>query len=131
MQGALTSLLLADSGIAAVLSNRINWGRAPQKVLAKPYAVMQKISGLPDYHMRAPSGLVTSRIQFDVYSNTYETARSAADALIKLLSGFTGTVSGTKFQGVFLDGDRDLTAGDAGDVNILFRISLDFIFWHN
>ncbi|SDP92492.1 Protein of unknown function [Phyllobacterium sp. YR620] len=124
-------LLLANAGVSAALSNRINWGRKPQSDLGLPYAVLQKISGLPDIHMRAPSGLITSRIQVDIYSETYTAMLAAYRAILALLSGYSGTVSGTNFQGVFLDADRDLPAADAGEVNNLFRKSLDFIIWHD
>jgi hypothetical protein len=131
MEAALIALLLADPGVTAALSTRINWGRKPQDVTVKPYAVLQKISGLPDYTMRAPSGLISSRIQIDFYGDTYTSTRKAANAVTALLSGYSGTVSGKLFQGVFQDSDRDLPAADAGDTTTLFRTSIDFIIWHD
>lgn len=131
MEEALIALMLANAGVSTVLSTRIYWGRKPQADPAKPYAVLQKISGVPDVHMRGTSGLIESRVQVDVYGDTYTSALAAHGAIVSLLCGYSGTVSQTNFQGIFLDADRDLPAADAGEVSILFRKSLDFIIWHD
>jgi hypothetical protein len=131
MEEALIGLLLANAGVSTALSTRVYWGRKPQADPAKPYAVLQKVGGLPDVHMRAPSGLISSRVQIDVYGDTYTSMLAAYRAVVSLLSGYSGTVSAKQFQGIFLDADRDLPAADAGEVSILFRKSLDFIIWHD
>lgn len=130
MEEALVDLLLADAGVAAALANRIWWARAPQGTPARPYCVLRVISGVPDHHMGAPSGLVRSRIQADVYGETYAQAKTAARATKAAIDGYRGLAGARTFQGAFIDGERDLPdEDDAGEH--LFAVSFDFILWHD
>lgn len=119
MEEAMTALL------ASVAGGRRYWVRAPQTA-ARPFVVLQRISGVPDYHFQGPSGLVASRVQIDSYADTYSSAKATARAIKTLLSGY----SGGDIQAVFIDGERDLPAVDAGDVTNLFRTSLDILVHH-
>ncbi len=116
MEETLTGLL---SGVAG---GRRFWGRAPQTT-ARPFVVLTRIDGARDYHMRGPSGYVASRVQIDCYGDTYGAAKTAARAVIDALSGH----SGQAIQGIFIDSERDLPATDAGEVNHLFRTSVDIM----
>lgn len=120
MEEALTALL------ASVAGGRRYWVRKPQTDPARPYIVMQRIGGLPDYHMQGPSGYVASRVQIDVYADTFTSAHSTADQVVGLLSGYRDG----DIRGVFVDGLRDLPASDAGEVSHLFRVSIDVIVHH-
>jgi hypothetical protein len=119
MEEALTALL---SGVAG---GRRFWLRAPQGT-AFPYVVMQRISGVRDYTMNAPSGYVASRVQFDVYAESYGTVKFTARALVDALSGHKGGA----IQGVFIDSERDLPASDTGEVSHLYRVSIDAQIHH-
>lgn len=126
MEEQLVALLLNAAGVSALVSEEsIQWGRSPQGT-PPPYIVLQRIDGLRDYHMAGASGYVASRVQIDVYSEKYTTTKKAARAVIVALSGYRGGI----FQGIFLDGERDLPAADAGEVTNLFRASLDFMVHH-
>jgi hypothetical protein len=125
MEEQLVALLLNAAGATSLLSDRIHWGTAPQGTLA-PYAVLQRIDGARDYHMQGASGYVASRVQIDIYGEKYTVTKKAARAVIAALSGRRGGI----FQGIFLDGERDLPAADAGEVTNLFRTSLDFMVHH-
>jgi len=125
MEEQLVTLLLGAAGVTALVSDRIHWGRAPQGT-SGPYAVLQRIDGLRDYHTQGASGYVASRVQIDIYSEKYTATKKTARAVIATLSGHRGGI----FQGIFLDGERDLPAADAGDVKHLFRTSLDFMIHH-
>lgn len=119
MEEQITTLL------ASVAGGRRFWGRAPQGV-ALPYIVLQRISGIRDNLMSGPSGYVQSRVQFDVYAATYNTARATARALVAAVSGHrSGTI-----QGIFIDAERDLSAADTGEVSHLFRVSIDAQIHH-
>lgn len=120
MEEAITALL------ATVAGGRRYWVRKPQTDPGRPYLVMQRVSRLPNYHMKGPSGYVFSRLQIDVYGDTFTSTKAAADEARAILSGYAGG----DIQGVFLDAERDLPAADAGDVTNLFRISLDFTIHH-
>lgn len=117
MEEILTTLL------APVAGGRRYWGRKPQVDPGRPYVIMQRIDGVRDYHMRGPSGYVASRVQIDCYADTYTSAKATARSVRDILSGHRGGI----IQGIFLDGERDLPAADAGEVTNLFRVSLDFI----
>lgn len=119
MEEAMTALL------ASVAGGRRYWVRAPQGAV-RPFVVLQRISGVPDYHFQGPSGLVESRVQIDAYADTYSAVKATARAIKTLLSGH----SGGDIQAVFIDGERDLPAADAGDVTNLFRTSLDILVHH-
>lgn len=116
MQELLTSLL------APVAGGRRFWVRAPQKAV-RPYVLLQVISAPPNYHMRGASGYVPIRVQIDVYANTYTEVTVISRQIKGILSGH---VAGP-IQGVFVESERDLPAADAGDVNNLFRNSIDVI----
>lgn len=120
------ALLLNAAGVTALVSTRIYWGRAPQADPARPYVVLQRIDGTRDYHMQGPSGYVASRVQVDVYGDTYTATKRATRAAVTALSGHRGGI----FQGIFIDSERDLPAADAGEVTNLFRTSVDIMVHH-
>lgn len=119
MEQTLTNLL------ASVAPRRF-WGRAPQAAPTRPYVVLSRVSGVRDYHSQGESGYVASRVQIDVYADTYSAANATANGIITTLSGYRG---GT-IQAVFVDSERDLTGIEGGDPNELFRLSVDVIVHH-
>lgn len=126
MEESLVALLLNAAGVTALVpAAHIEWGRSSQGT-AVPYIVLQRISGLPDYHMQGASGYVASRVQVDVYSDKYTATKKAARAVIAALSGYRGGI----FQGIFIDSERDLPAVGAGEVTNLFRTSIDIMIHH-
>lgn len=119
MEEQLTALL------AGVASGKRYWVRAPQGTLP-PYVVLSRISGVSDYHTQGESGYVVNRVQADCYGNTYTEALTTARAAEQAVSGRRVGV----IQGIFLEGERDLPTEDAGTVNNLFAVSLDFMVHH-
>lgn len=120
------ALLLNAAGVTALVSTRIYWGRKPQSDPARPYVVLQRVGGTRDYHSQGASGYVASRVQLDVYGDTYTSTKKATRAAITGLSGHRGGI----FQGIFIDSERDLPAADAGEVTNLFRTSVDIMVHH-
>ncbi len=119
MEEELTALL------ASIAGGRRYWVRAPQTA-QRPFVVLQRVSGLHDYHMEGPSGYVSSRVQVDVYADSFGEATTIGRAIVATLSGATTE----KIQAIFIDGQRDLPAADAGEVTNLFRTSIDLIVHH-
>nr|CAD6412998.1 hypothetical protein REQ54_01093 [Rhizobium sp. Q54] len=119
MEEALTALL------APVAGGRRYWVRAPQNV-ERPFIVLSRIDGLPGYHYQGPSGLVSSRVQIDVYSDRFTEVTSVTRLLKDMLSGYKGGA----IQGVFIESERNLPAADAGEVTSLFRTSIDITVHH-
>lgn len=115
--------------LAPVASGRRYYVRAPQGE-PYPHLVLSRASVIPDYVMSGANGFVQTRMQIDIYGNTWPSTVSTAQALQHLVSGFHGIVGSTRFQGIFIDAVRDLPASDAGDVTQLFRISIDIMIHH-
>ncbi len=119
MEQALTDLL------ASVAGGRRHWVSAPQTAV-RPYVVLNRVGGQPNYHMQGPSGFVSSRVQMDCYADKYTEATALAVDVTTLVSGYTG---GT-IQGIFVESERSLPAADAGEVSSLFRVSIDITVLH-
>ena len=130
MEIALLSLVTGDASVTALLGDRINWLRRPEDVSALPAMVMQRIGGTPAYDFSGPSGITESRVQFDIWGATYEAAKSAANAVEDLISGYRGTVGSTDFQGIFIDSHRDSEDAELKEQTRLFRVTIDARVWH-
>lgn len=138
MKEGLRAHLLNDAGVAAVVGNRVSWATRPRgKPL--PSIILTQISGVPDYTMAMPSGLVASRVQVDCWALTNLDATAVARAVKTALSGLRTTVPaaaigqpGLQIQGAFLENQTDLPEDSASPPDeVLHRISLDFIIWHD
>lgn len=127
MEEALTTLL------AGVASGRRYWVTAPEGTdpAAGAYVVLNRISGVRDYHMDGASGVVTSRVQADCYGANYATAKATARAVTSAVSGYRGASGGITIHGIFIDAERDLPGSDQGAVSQLFRVSLDLMVHHD
>lgn len=131
MESALTSLLTGDGRVSLLAADRINWVRTPQEETGYPRAVLQVISGDVDVTNDGPSGLESARVQIDCYGETYKSAQALSEAILSVLSGYRGIVSGVRIHGGFVDSKRDLPVADSGDVKRLFRRSADIFIWHS
>lgn len=108
--------------MVSIAAGKLYWVRAPQKT-ARPYVILNVIDKPRGYTMKRQDGLTQSRVQADVYADSYSSAKAVARSIDTLLSGYRGG----KFQGVFVDSERDLPAETAGSVTPLFRVSLDLM----
>ncbi len=125
MEEALTTLL------SSVAGGRRYWVRAPQSLSTRPYIVMHRVSGNRDYHLKSASGYVQSRVQVDIYDETYGGAKTVARAVRDAVSGFAGTINGVQIQRITVESERDLPADDAGEITFLFRTSIDLQIHHD
>lgn len=129
MEQALIALL------APVAGGRRYFVRAPQGE-PRPYLILNRASVTPNYVMSGPGGYVQTRIQIDVYGDTWPATFTVVQAVQSLLSGYRGVVGNTQFQGIFIDSVRDLSSGDAGQsadrpVTPLYRTSIDIMVHHS
>lgn len=131
MEAALTALLTGDGRVSLLAGDRVNWVRTPQAVTNYPRAVLQVVSGTVDVTNDGPSGLESARVQIDCYGETYMSTKALSDAILSVLSGFRGVVSGVRIHAGFIDSKRDLPAEDSGGVKRLFRRSADIFIWHS
>lgn len=128
MEQALMALL------APIAGGRRWFVRAPQGQ-PYPYVILNRASSVPSYTMEGPNGYTATRIQIDVYGDQWPSVFSDVQSLQALLSGYRGIVSGTRFQGIFIDSLRDLSTSDTGErvspVTPLYRTTLDIIIHHS
>lgn len=106
MEEALRSLLLSDSSVSEIATG-VYWNTIPQGQVG-PVAVLFLISTVTDYHMEGPSGFVETRVQIDCRGrkDVPDEARRLARAIEALLSGYSGSVSTVRFQGIFKENSR-------------------------
>src|SRR5688500_1096601 len=124
MEEALIARLLADSGVAAIVTTRVFPGARPQGS-PLPALVMNRISGGPLYADDGEVGLQQARIQVDCWAETYAGAKLLARAVTVSLSAFEGTVGATTFEFIELENERDLREGGGNAATYPFRTALD------
>jgi hypothetical protein len=129
MEEAFTALLNAHAGLIALvktgLVTRIYWVERPQSS-ALPSVTLQRIDGIPDTAMRGKTGLCQSRVQVDCWGKTYTEAKAVARQIKGALSGHKGGI----FKGIFQVDERDGSDAAATGGSRIFRVSIDFIIWH-
>lgn len=130
MEEALRSILVGNSGVTALVGQRVYWRLAPQTTSTASWIVMHRIGGSRDNHMQGASGLVSSGVQIDCVGGSYSAAKLAARAVVAVLSGYRATVGGMAIQGIFVRAERDDDEPATGDTATRFRTSLDVDIWH-
>jgi len=127
MKEALRARLLADAELAGLVEQRISWGSRP-RMDCLPAVCLHLISGVRQYHLGGASDLVQSRVQADCWAPTYAAATAVSRAVVADLSGLRDDTM--RVQGAFVVDERDLAdEGTAAD-EILFRVSVDVMIWH-
>lgn len=127
MEEALRALLLTNSDLTDIVATNLSWSVMGQGK-GKPGVVMFLVSGVPDYHLAGPSGLVESRVQVDCRAMKWTDAKAAARAIEATLSGYSGTIDDIKFGGIFKSGARG-GFEDTGPERFYLE-SADFTIWH-
>ncbi|NWJ24769.1 DUF3168 domain-containing protein [Rhizobium sp. RM] len=126
MEEKLLAILLGNPAVALHFGLNVYWVAVPQKEKTKPNCVLQVVGNQQNYSFSGQSNLTRTRVQIDVRAKTYLASKAAARAVSKALSGYrSGAI-----KGIFLDTARDLPDTDAGDVNQLFRVSIDIFIYH-
>ena len=129
MKAALVAELNATTAVTALVNDRIAFVARKQGEPLPSIALMT-VSGVREYDLTKPAGLVEARVQADCYGATFASAQAVANAVRKAIEGRAFTRSSVRFQGVFLNAERDLSEGNANDGVRVFRVSLDFTIWH-
>lgn len=126
---ALRAYLLADTGIAALVSDRVYFIKMKQGNV-DPCIVFSRISGAGIYHHGGPSGLSMPRYQLDSWSKTGDGATALANLIKDRISGYRGVMgsggAAVTVQGVFMADERE----DYDDVVQMSRMSRDYFIDH-
>jgi hypothetical protein len=122
MEEAFRAILLASSGVTALVGSRVSWGEQPQGA-AFPAIVLTLISANNDATMGGPDRLFQSRVQVDGYALSYGAVKALQRAVLAALDGY----SGGNMQGIFHAGTRDGREGGTNEADRPFRVSMDFM----
>jgi hypothetical protein len=122
MEEDLRAILLASSGVTALVGTRINFGTHPQGQLM-PAIVLNTISADNGHTNSGPDSLLTGRVQVDSYGLTYGATKALSRAVLAALDGYRGG----SFQGIFHAGSRDSREGGSNEADRPYRVSTDFL----
>lgn len=122
VERAFRGRLVNTPAVAALLAQRIYQNEAPEQT-AKPYAVFDRISTVPTITHNGTTPLRTVRMQIDVYADSADQARAAADAVTDTLHLQKWVDGDVTVQLCLLDNDASNSIPDAR----LKRAALDFI----
>ncbi|WP_292229502.1 DUF3168 domain-containing protein [Brevundimonas sp.] len=126
MEEAITRLLLNNLAVAALVTDRVNWGQRPGPEV--PAVTLHRITGKRYATMTARSGLEASSVQIDCWGETYSQAKKLARAIIPALPHSRTVLGGVVLQGIFIDSENDSFEADASTP--LFRTRIDISVWH-
>jgi hypothetical protein len=129
---AIYALLNGDATVNSMSGGRIYPVRLKQGV-RDPSVVYHRVTGLFDYQMNGPSGLVQNLIQIDSVAVGNDAATALANAVHDVLTGHRGQVQvGTSspqesifVHGIFQTSDRDVF----DSVTEMFAVQRDFQVW--
>lgn len=109
---AVRRRLVSEALLTALVGTRVFLNAAAQDATL-PYIVMNRLSGDHRHHLLGPLGVVTARIQIDIYAATYVSAQAVEAIARPLLDGLIGTTIGSAPNEVFVQSsvmqdDQDL-----------------------
>lgn len=127
MEEMLRDRLLANSGLAALISTRLTWLIRPQKS-GLPAVTLQVFSAPRDYSMSGPSDLLNYGVQADVWAGSYKDMKAVSRALVAALHDLK-----TPPLQAFIDNEHETVerqdGPDPSGVNSFFRTRLDCRIW--
>ena len=123
---ALVTRLLADTGLAAAVDDRIHWSIVPQDT-PLPYIRLQVVSDHEDTDIKGRPLPHDARVQMDCFAMSYGETRMLAK-LVKAALREPAQVAGVQFGRAQFAGPRD--GGEDGDGSWVHRASLDCALWH-
>ncbi len=133
ISGELRAYLLADAGIAALVSQRVYSLRLPQKVTF-PAVVLTPISGLRYETLNSTATLARPRYQVDSWALTEDGATTLGGLCRRRLDGFTGTWTDDESPqtevSVAITFENEQTLFEEDISGGMCRHSADFFVWH-
>jgi hypothetical protein len=129
---AIYALLNSDPVVNSLSGGRIYPVQLKQGV-RDPSIVYHRITGLFDYQMNGPSGLVQNIMQIDSVAISNDAATQLANAAHDVLTGRRGEIffgssspqESITVHGIFQTNDRDIF----DDVTQMFSVQRDFQVW--
>jgi len=119
----LRSLILSTP-VAALVSNRVVWMVRPQSSQI-PSLVLTTVGEATPYVYGGVVNFYPTRVQFEIFSTTYDIATQIWRALEEGLSGFVGNLGDTKFHSILFLGKSDDTEENAVAAQQLVRFLIE------
>ncbi len=93
LEPELLALIEGDAGVQSVVGRAdfAAWGHAPDLDVL-PRVVLHHISEVPDQVQSGPTALMQSRVQIDIWAETYAQAVALAKAVRAAVDGYSGGV---------------------------------------
>lgn len=90
---ALRYRLANTGGVTSLVSSRVYLtGNVPQDT-PYPYITVFEVDSVGHHHFTAAAGLLTTRVQIDMYAREATAAYAIADAVRTALDGYRGTIT--------------------------------------
>ena len=128
MEEALVARLSAATAVAGIAWDRISWFERPRRG-GLPCVVLTMISPGREWTHGGPDGLDRPSVQFDCWAES-DTAALALARAVQAEMEQPRTVSDWVFHEGALEGQQIDTPDDLAGGLKLFRVSLDFSFFH-
>lgn len=119
---AIVTLVESSSTMTALIEDRIYPSVLPHDAQV-PAMTFNKVAGTGG-RTTGPD-LVMTRIQFDIYDDSYLTVETVGQALYTLLHRYSGTSDSVVFTDAQLDYMQNIYDDDAN----MYRCLMDFKFW--
>ena len=113
---------------AAIGNTRVYPGFVPQGK-ARPYVRMNTVSDVRPQHLQGYDGARSTRVQIDVFSDSYGEARAISETIIAALAE-PATVAGVKFGRTKAEGPRD-EGEDVEGIGYIHRLRTDLLAEHS
>lgn len=133
MEQALLAKLLASSGLTALVQTRVRWNQRPQAD-ALPAVSLSVPYAQPLYTDEGPVGLTDVMVQIDCWARDAEGVNGATTAIevaqaVRSALQHVAMTERIEFQGVFLDGIRDVPPEEAVGGVLIYRRILEYNLW--
>jgi len=128
-EAVLLRAMLAAPAVARLISRRVYAVMAPASA-TYPFVVYRRSTIDREQTLGPPMGVPEVSIDYEVYGQTYEQAREAADAIRSTLDGYGGSALGCTVSQVALDNEQDdFVTLQGGDLPPAYQITLTFDIW--
>lgn len=105
-ESVLRAALVADATVSGLVGSRIYPLIGP-KGSTLPLVLWRRTAIRREQTLAAPMGVPTVVLEYQVLAETYEAARTAADAIRGVLDGYTGTADNTTVRQTSLEDEAD------------------------
>jgi len=123
IEEALTTYLMAQAGLTALIARRFSFDEVPETA-QRPYVSAMQISGVPDHGLSGQYKLESPFYQFTVFADSPPNARAVATQLKTALSDYHGTLSGVVIQKIELQ--NELYATYTGEAPKAYTAYLEY-----